>query len=110
MRWWKKENQWNLPSNGGDGVKKFKLHILTPKGDFYNDEAEAVSITTIYGRIQILANHIPYISGVKASSVKINNGDEEKYCSISEGLLHFLNNNLSIFADTAKWKRKEEEP
>lgn len=96
--------------DGGDSVKKFKLQILTPKGDFYNDEVEAVSITTIYGRIQVLANHIPYISGVKASGLKIKNGDEEKYCSISEGFLHFINNNLSIFVDNAKWNEKQEEP
>lgn len=91
-------------------MKKFKLQILTPKGDFYNDEAEAVSVSTISGRIQILANHIPYVSGVKASGIKIKNGDREKHGDISEGLLHFSNNNLLIFVDSAKWNEKEGEP
>lgn len=91
-------------------MKKFKLQILTPKGDFYNDEVEAVSVDTISGRIQILANHIPYVSGVKASGIKIKDGDGEKYCNISEGLLHFSNNDLIIFVDTAKWNEKKEEP
>lgn len=91
-------------------MKKFKLQILTPKGDFFNEEVETVSVSTISGRIQILANHIPYVSGVKSSGIKIRNGDTERYAVTSEGLLYFNNNNMEIFVDRAKWGEKDEEP
>lgn len=94
----------------GDFVKKFKLQILTPKGDFFNEEVEAVSINTISGRIQILANHIPYVSGVKPTGIKIRNENTERYAVTSEGLVYFLNNNMEIFVDRAKWNEEKEEP
>lgn len=87
-------------------MKNFKLQILTPRGEFYNNDAFAISIDTISGRVQILANHIPYVSGIKSSKIKIKNSDGERYASVSEGLLCFSNNNALIFVDTAKWSNE----
>lgn len=84
-------------------MKKFKLQILTPKGEFYNDEAELFSVNTVAGRIQILTNHIPYVTGVKASDIKIRSGDKEKYGTVSEGILYFNKNDLVLLVDSAKW-------
>jgi F-type H+-transporting ATPase subunit epsilon len=91
-------------------MKRFKLQILTPKHEFYNEEVESISINTISGRIQILANHIPYVSGVISSGIKIKNRDGEKYGFVSDGLLSFSNNNALIFVDTAEWTERKEEP
>lgn len=90
-------------------MKSFKLQILTPKHEFYNDEVESISINTISGRIQILANHIPYVSGVISSEIKIKNRDGEKYASVSDGFLSFSNNSASIFVDTAEWTKRKDE-
>lgn len=91
-------------------MKTFKLQILTPKGEFYNGEVESISMDTISGRIQILANHISYASGVISTRIKIKSGDGEKYGLVSEGLLSFSNNNAFVFVDTAEWADENKEP
>lgn len=91
-------------------MKNFKLQILTPMGEFYNDNALAISLDTISGRIQILANHIPYVSGVIPSKIKIKTGKGERYGLISEGLLSFSDNSALIFAAAAEWTDNNKEP
>lgn len=91
-------------------MKNFKLQILTPKGEFYNDEALGISLDTISGRIQILANHISYVSGVIPSSIKIKDNNGERAGMISEGLLCFSKNNALIFVTNVEWTVNNKEP
>lgn len=91
-------------------MKNFTLQILTPGGEFYNDEVEAVSMDTLTGRIQILANHIPYAAGIISSQIKIKSRAGDRYGQVSEGLLRFSHNNALIFVDSAKWTEENKEP
>lgn len=91
-------------------MKNFMLQIMTPGSEFYNDNVLSVSLDTIAGRIQILAGHIPYISGVLPSKIKINTENGERYGIISEGFLSFSENNALLFTDTAEWADDNREP
>lgn len=91
-------------------MKNFKLQIVTLRGEFYSDNALAVSLDTIAGRIQILAGHIPYISGVLPSKIKIKTENGERQGIISEGLLSFSDNSALIFTDSAEWAEDQREP
>ncbi len=48
-----------------------KLEIITPEASIFNGEATAVSLPGLDGSFQILNNHAPIISSLKAGEVKV---------------------------------------
>lgn len=81
----------------------YKLEIVTPERKFFNGVVEAISIETLSGRIQILANHTPYASGLLPSVIKINQADGNKFAVVTGGFIQFMNNEAMILADSAEW-------
>ena len=45
---------------------KFKVEVLTPEGEVFNDEVEMVSTRTTVGSIGVLANHQPLLGHARA--------------------------------------------
>ena len=84
-------------------MSQFKLEIVTPERVFYSDEVDAVSMTTLTGRIQILAHHISYATGIVPSSVKIRQKDTVKYAAVGGGFVEVTKNKVVILADSAEW-------
>ena len=41
---------------------KFRVEVLTPEGEVFNDEVEMVSTRTTVGSIGVLANHTPVLA------------------------------------------------
>lgn len=81
----------------------FNLEIVTPEREFFNGEIESVNFKTLSGREQILANHIPYASGLLPSVVKVTQGGTTKFVVLSGGFVEFSNNKAVILADAAEW-------
>jgi F-type H+-transporting ATPase subunit epsilon len=84
-------------------VSQFKLEIVTPERVFYSDEVDAVSMTTLTGRIQILAHHISYATGIVPSSIKIRQKDTVKFAAVGGGFVEVTKNKVVILADSAEW-------
>ena len=84
-------------------MSQFKLEIVTPERVFYSDEVDAVSMTTLTGRIQILAHHISYATGIVPSSIKIRQKDTVKYAAVGGGFVEVTKNKVVILADSAEW-------
>jgi F-type H+-transporting ATPase subunit epsilon len=84
-------------------MAKFKLEIVTPERRFFDGEVEGISLDTLSGRIQILANHIAYASGLLPSVVKIKQDGQNKYAVVSGGFIQFMNNEAMVLADSAEW-------
>jgi F-type H+-transporting ATPase subunit epsilon len=84
-------------------MANFKLEIVTPERKFFEGLVESISLDALSGRIQILANHIPYASGLLPSVIKIKQADGNKYAVITGGFIQFMNNEAMILADSAEW-------
>jgi len=84
-------------------MSQFNIEIITPERSFFTDEIDAISITTLSGRIQILAHHIPYATGILPGVIKIRQNDKVKYATIAGGFLEFSSNKVTILADSAEW-------
>lgn len=84
-------------------MSQFSIEIITPEKHFFSGEVDAISLTTLSGRIQILAHHIPYATGITPSVIKIKMKDDVKYATITGGFLEFTNNKATILADSAEW-------
>ena len=84
-------------------MSQFNIEIITPEREFFNGEIEAVSVTMLTGRIQLLAHHISYASGLMPSILKIRQNGTVKYATVSGGFIEFTNNKATILADSAEW-------
>src|ERR1700761_7563097 len=54
---------------------KFKVEILTPEGEVFNDEVEMVSTRTTLGSIGILANHEPLLGSLEPTELRLFRSD-----------------------------------
>jgi F-type H+-transporting ATPase subunit epsilon len=56
---------------------KFKVEILTPEGEVFNDEVEMISTRTTVGEIGILANHAPVLGMLEPTELRVYLSDTE---------------------------------
>lgn len=84
-------------------MREFVLEIITPQGAFFNEEVNSVSLDIISGRIQILANHSPFVSCIAPSAAKLEAKNNRKLFAIMEGFVQFSENHAIILTDAVEW-------
>ncbi len=87
-------------------MEKFEIEIVTPEKKFFKGEVESINLTTLNGKVQILANHIAYVTGLKPGIIKIVENGKEKIASLSGGFIQFAENKGVILADAAEWPQE----
>ncbi|MDE3132696.1 MAG: ATP synthase F1 subunit epsilon [Acidobacteriota bacterium] len=50
---------------------KFRVEILTPEGEVFNDEVEMISTRTTVGEIGVLANHAPVLGMLEPTELRV---------------------------------------
>ena len=55
----------------------FKVEVLTPEGEAYNDEAEMVSTRTSVGSIGLLARHQPLLAMLDPTELRIYKSESD---------------------------------
>ena len=55
----------------------FKVEVLTPEGEVFNDEVEMVSTRTSVGSIGILANHQPLLGLLDPTELRLYKSDSD---------------------------------
>ncbi len=56
---------------------KFKVEVLTPDGELFNDEVEMVSTRTEVGSIGIRANHTPLLGMLTPTELRLYKSDSD---------------------------------
>jgi F-type H+-transporting ATPase subunit epsilon len=94
--------------------KLFSLKILTPEREFFNGDAEAVTVEAQDGQVTILADHTPFITPVSVGTVRIRRGGMWEESVNSEGFMEVNHQGVMIFVQTCEHpdeidKRRAEE-
>lgn len=79
----------------------FRLQILSPLGEVFNDGADEVTLPTDRGEISILQNHIPLFSKLTDGTVTIKRGGKNTVIAVVGGFLEVKDNLVSILSDYA---------
>lgn len=80
-----------------------KISLITPEKIQFQGSADAVSLPTQTGYIQVLTNHIPLVSILSPGEVLIVQGETVTALSVSEGYIEVRpNNEVVILANTAE--------
>ena len=78
----------------------FKVEILTPEGEVFNDDAEMISTKTGVGSIGILANHQPLLAMLDPTELRIYKSESDviRYAQ-GEGFLQVAGEHALVLVD-----------
>src|SRR5215510_11692977 len=78
----------------------FKVEVLTPEGEVFNDEVEMISTRTSVGSIGILANHQPLLAMLNPTELRLYKSDSEvvRYAQ-GEGFLQMTGEHALVLVD-----------
>jgi F-type H+-transporting ATPase subunit epsilon len=80
----------------------FRVEVLTPEGEVFNDEVEMVSTKTSVGSIGVLAHHAPLLAMLDPSELRLykSESDVVRFAQ-AEGYLQVGNNRALILVEEA---------
>ncbi|MEA2145908.1 MAG: F-type H+-transporting ATPase subunit epsilon [Solirubrobacteraceae bacterium] len=80
----------------------FRVEVLTPEGEVFNDEVEMVSTKTSVGSIGVLAHHAPLLAMLDPSELRLykSESDVVRFAQ-AEGYLQVANNRALILVEEA---------
>jgi F-type H+-transporting ATPase subunit epsilon len=80
----------------------FRVEVLTPEGEIFNDEVEMVSTRTGVGSIGILANHQPLLAMLDPTELRLHKGESEVIrFAQGEGFLQVTGERALVLVDEA---------
>ena len=78
----------------------FKVEILTPEGEVFNDEVEMLSTRTSVGSIGILANHQPLLAMLDPTELRLYKSDSDVVrFAQGEGFLQMSGTHALVLVD-----------
>ncbi|MEA2302004.1 MAG: F-type H+-transporting ATPase subunit epsilon, partial [Solirubrobacteraceae bacterium] len=81
---------------------KFKVEVLTPEGEVFNEEVEMVSTRTTLGSIGLLAHASPVLATLEPTELRLYRSDTEIVrLAQAEGYLQMSENRALILVEEA---------
>lgn len=81
---------------------KFRVEVLTPEGEVFNDEVEMVSTRTTIGSIGVLANHTPLLAMLDPTELRLYTSESEVQRFVqAEGYMQVADNAVLILVEEA---------
>jgi len=82
--------------------EKFRVEVLTPEGEVFNDEVEMVSTRTTTGSIGVLANHTPVLAMLDPTELRLYKTESEVVrLAQAEGYMQIANNRALLLVEEA---------
>jgi F-type H+-transporting ATPase subunit epsilon len=79
---------------------KFRVEVLTPEGEVFNDEVEMVSTRTEIGEVGVLANHAPLLATLDPAELRLHLSETEvKRYAQGEGYLQIFGNHALVLVE-----------
>lgn len=90
-----------------DETSTFNVHVVTPDGSVYERATAMAVLTTTYGQLGVLANHVPFLAALAIDEVRVQTApDQFDEVAVSGGFAEFSNNTLTVVSNAAE--RKED--
>lgn len=83
-------------------MSTFTLEIVTPERKVYAQEVNLVVVKGQEGEMGILPNHIPLVTPIKISPVRIKKQNSEEIIAVSGGFLEIRKDKVVILAESAE--------
>ena len=85
-------------------MKTYRLVISSPDGDLYNGEAVSFSARGVEGELAILADHVPFVTAIKAGKCVVELENEIKKEARTDGGILTVSKEKTVFlSGTFEW-------
>jgi F-type H+-transporting ATPase subunit epsilon len=82
--------------------EKFRVEVLTPEGEVFNDEVEMVSTKTSVGSIGVLAHHEPVLAMLDPTELRLYKSDSDVVrFAQAEGYMQVADNRALLLVEEA---------
>jgi F-type H+-transporting ATPase subunit epsilon len=82
--------------------EKFRVEVLTPDGEVFNDEVEMISTRTASGSIGVLAHHAPVLAMLDPTELRLYKTESEIVSfAQAEGYMQVANNRALLLVEEA---------
>ena len=82
--------------------EKFKVEVLTPEGEVFNDEVEMISTRTAVGSIGVLAHHAPVLAMLDPTELRLYKTESEVVrFAQAEGYMQIAENRALLLVEEA---------
>ncbi len=89
-------------------MRTYHLTISTPDGSMLSEEVSALYVRGAEGDLAILAGHAPFVTTIKAGTVRVEMKDgSEKSASTDGGILSVSKDTVTLLSGTFEWKKEE---
>jgi F-type H+-transporting ATPase subunit epsilon len=82
--------------------KQILLEIITPKEIVFKEKVDVLEAPAVDGLIGILPRHAPLITALKTGVIRVKQETNERYISVSEGIMDVKPDQVNIVARTAE--------
>ena len=81
---------------------KFRVEVLTPEGQVFNDEVEMVSTRTAVGSIGVLAHHAPVLAMLEPTELRLytSESDVARFAQ-AEGYMQVTGDDVMLLVEEA---------
>lgn len=83
-------------------MKTLTVSVVTPDGPVLEDDYEMVSCKAETGELGILPGHIPLVSPLTISALRLKKGDREDLVAISGGFIEVRPDKVSVLTQSAE--------
>ena len=83
-------------------ARTFNLKILTPEHEFFDGDAEAITVAAPDGSVTILAGHTPFITPVSAGVIRIKKDGVWDESVNSEGFMEVNRHGTMVFVQSCE--------
>jgi F-type H+-transporting ATPase subunit epsilon len=82
--------------------EKFRVEVLTPEGEVFNDEVEMISTKTSVGSIGVLAHHAPVLAMLDPTELRLykSESDVVRFAQ-AEGYMQVADNRALLLVEEA---------
>lgn len=84
-------------------AEKFKLTIVTPDREFFNEDVDMVEFNTTEGEIGIYKGHAPLTVIVNPGILTITQGETVRNAALHAGFVQILPEEVTILAEIIEW-------
>ncbi len=77
----------------------FTVKFVTYTGNYRTIDVDRLNVPTTDGRRGLVSNHMPIMLGLDIGVIEAGNGKDVSHYAISEGMLHFENNECTVLCD-----------
>jgi F-type H+-transporting ATPase subunit epsilon len=90
-------------------MSQLQVHIVTPEGVRFAQDAEMVTLPGVEGEMGVFANHEPLITRIVPGELVLQTGEERKVLAVGEGFVRISSDRVVLLCDMALFEEEIEE-